>query len=198
MNLRHFRASRAGAELAAWFGGGFDLTPCYGFEEDARHWHATARAACAPFGADVYPRLKRWCDEYFFLQHRAEPRGIGGLFFDDWTEGGPAAAHALWQSVGQHFLPAYRPLLARRKHAPYGQREREFQLLRRGRYVEFNLIQDRGTLFGLQAGGRAESILVSLPPAVAWRHDWRAEPGSPEAELLERFLVPRDWLDERG
>jgi len=196
-NFRLFAARPAGAPAAApiwWFGGGFDLTPCYGFEEDARHWHRTARAACDPFGPDVHARLKRGCDEYFHLRHRGEPRGIGGLFFDDWNEGGWERSYGLWRSVARSYLPAYLPILERRKDTPWGERERRFQLLRRGRYVEFNLIQDRGTLFGLQAGGRADSILVSLPPLVAWSADWELEPGSPEAELVERFLAPRDWL----
>ncbi|MDI3260929.1 MAG: coproporphyrinogen III oxidase, partial [Sinobacteraceae bacterium] len=166
----------------------------YGFEEDCRHWHAQARAACAPFGTDVYPRLKKWCDEYFFLRHRGEPRGIGGLFFDDWNEGGFARAFALARSVGNHFLPAYVPIVERRKDLPYGTRERDWQSYRHGRYVEFNLVWDRGTLFGLQSGGRTESILMSMPPHAVWRYDWRPEMGSPEAELYEKFLVPRDWL----
>ena len=196
-NYRFFLADDpAGGAPVWWFGGGFDLTPYYGFEEDARHWHRTAREACEPFGADVWPRLKEWCDRYFFLKHRGEPRGIGGLFFDDWSEGGFERAFGLWRSVAEHYLPAYRPLLARRKEMPWGERERDFQLYRRGRYVEFNLIWDRGTLFGLQAGGRTESILASMPPLVSWRYDWRPEQGSPEARLTEDFLRPRDWLAE--
>jgi len=194
MNVRFFLATREGEAPVWWFGGGFDLTPYYGYEEDARHWHRTAREACEPFGEGVYPRLKDWCDRYFFLKHRNEPRGIGGLFFDDWDEGGYEDSYGLWRSVAEHFLPAYRPLLARRKHTPWGEREREFQLYRRGRYVEFNLIWDRGTLFGLQAGGRTESILASMPPLVSWRYDWAPEPGTPEARLYEEFLRPRDWL----
>ncbi len=194
MNVRFFHAAaQADAPEVWWFGGGFDLTPYYGFEEDARHWHATARAACEPFGPALYPRLKDWCDRYFFLRHRGEPRGIGGLFFDDWTEGGFERSFELLRRVGEHFLPAYRPILARRKDAPWGERERDFQLYRRGRYVEFNLVQDRGTLFGLQAGGRTESILASLPPLVLWRYDWQPEPGSPEARLTSDFLRPREW-----
>ena len=179
-----------------WFGGGFDLTPYYGFEEDARHWHQTARAAVAPFGPDLYPTLKRTCDEYFVLKHRGEPRGIGGLFYDDFDRLGFEQSFALTRSVGDAFLPAYRPIVARRKALPYGERERKFQLYRRGRYVEFNLVWDRGTHFGLQSGGRTESILMSLPPLVRWDYDWKAEPGSPEARLYDVFLKPRDWAAE--
>ena len=193
-NVRFFIAEKAGAAPIWWFGGGFDLTPYYGFEEDAVHWHRTARAACEPFGEDVYPRYKKWCDEYFFLRHRNEPRGIGGLFFDDLNEGGFDRCFAFMRSVGDHYLAAYRPIVARRKAAPYGERERDFQLYRRGRYVEFNLIYDRGTLFGLQSGGRTESILMSLPPLVKWRYNWRPEPGTEEARLYSDFLHPRDWL----
>ena len=178
-----------------WFGGGFDLTPYYGFEEDAVHWHRTAHAACAPFGDDVYARYKKWCDEYFFIRHRGEPRGVGGLFFDDLNEWGFERSFGFLRSVGDHFLPAYRPIVARRKGLPFGEREREFQLYRRGRYVEFNLVYDRGTLFGLQSGGRTESILMSLPPMVAWIYGWQPAPGSPEARLYEVFLQPRDWLN---
>jgi coproporphyrinogen III oxidase len=194
MNVRHFAAEKAGAEPAWWFGGGFDLTPYYGFEEDARHWHATARAACMEYGASAHARFKRWCDEYFYLPHRNEARGIGGIFFDDLSEGGFAHCFAFMRSVGSHFLDAYLPILERRKDMPYGDRQRDFQLYRRGRYVEFNLVYDRGTLFGLQSGGRAESILMSLPPLAAWRYDWQPGPGTAEAELYERFLKPRDWL----
>ena len=193
-NVRFFVAEAEGRPPVWWFGGGFDLTPYYGFEEDARHWHRTARDACRPFGEEVYPRFKRWCDEYFFLKHRDEARGIGGLFFDDLNDWGFERCFEFMRAVGDHYLPAYRPILARRKDTPYGERERAFQLYRRGRYVEFNLVYDRGTLFGLQSGGRTESILMSLPPLAAWRYDWRPEPGSPEAELYERFLPPRDWL----
>lgn len=195
MNVRVFVAEKPGEEPVWWFGGGFDLTPYYGFEEDAVHWHRTARAACEPFGADVYPRYKRWCDDYFFLKHRGEPRGIGGIFFDDLNEGGFERCFGFLRSVGDHFLPAYLPILQRRKDMPHGERERDFQLYRRGRYVEFNLVWDRGTLFGLQSGGRTESILMSLPPLVRWRYDWRPEPGSPEARLYEEFLRPRDWAE---
>lgn len=193
MNVRFFLAEKEGSEPVWWFGGGFDLTPCYGFEEDAIHWHRTAREACAPFGPEAYPRYKKWCDEYFFLRHRGEPRGIGGIFFDDLNEGGFEPCFAFFRSVGDHFLPAYLPILRRRRDTPYGERERDFQLYRRGRYVEFNLVWDRGTLFGLQSGGRTESILMSLPPLVRWRYDWRPEPGTPEARLYEEFLKPRDW-----
>ncbi len=191
MNVRFFIAEKTGEPPVWWFGGGFDLTPFYGFEEDARHWHATARAAC---GVELHPRFKKWCDEYFYLKHRQEPRGIGGLFFDDINEGGFGRCFALMQSVGDHFLKAYLPILDRRKDLPHGQSERDWQLYRRGRYVEFNLVQDRGTLFGLQSGGRAESILMSLPPLVAWRYDHQPEPSSKEAELYQSFLKPRDWL----
>jgi coproporphyrinogen III oxidase len=192
MNLRVFVVE---ADPRVWyFGGGFDLTPYYGFEDDCRHWHATARAACQPFGSDVYAELKRACDEYFFLPHRNEARGIGGLFFDDWTRGGFEASFAFVRSVGDHFLPAYAPILERRADAPYGQRERAFQLYRRGRYAEFNLAIDRGTRYGLQSGRRVESVLASLPPLAAWRYDYRPDPGSPEAALYERFLPARDWL----
>jgi coproporphyrinogen III oxidase len=196
MNLRLFLATAPAGNQVWWFGGGYDLTPYRGFEEDAVHWHRTARRACEPFGAEVYPRLKKWCDDYFFLKHRSEPRGIGGLFFDDWTEGGFASCLTFWKSVGDSYLPAYLPILDRRKDLPFTRKQREFQLYRRGRYVEFNLVQDRGTLFGLQAGGRVESILASLPPVVHWRYDYSPEPGSEEAQLYEIFLVPRDWAAE--
>jgi coproporphyrinogen III oxidase len=197
MNVRFFLAERHGHDPVWWFGGGFDLTPYYGFEDDCVHWHRTAREACAPFGPEVYPRFKKWCDEYFFLRHRNEPRGIGGLFFDDLAEWGFERSFAFLRSVGDHFLPAYLPILRRRRDTPYGERERDFQLYRRGRYVEFNLVWDRGTLFGLQSGGRTESILMSLPPLVRWRYDWRPAPGTPEARLYEEFLRPRDWAGER-
>lgn len=193
-NVRFFIAEKEGAPLAWWFGGGFDLTPYYGFEEDVAHWHRTAREACSAFGDDLYPRFKRWCDDYFFLKHRNEPRGVGGLFFDDLNDWGFERSFALMRSVGDHYLPAYLPIVRRRKGMDYGDRERTFQKYRRGRYVEFNLVYDRGTLFGLQSGGRTESILMSLPPEVSWRYDWHPEPNSPEAELYERFLQPRDWL----
>ena len=195
-NVRYFVAEKPGAEPVWWFGGGFDLTPYYGFEEDAAHWHETARDACAPFGDEVYPRFKRWCDEYFFLPHRDEPRGVGGLFFDDLSEWGFERSFAFLRSIGDSFLPAYLPIVARRRETPYGERERGWQLYRRGRYVEFNLVYDRGTLFGLQSGGRTESILMSLPPLVRWEYDRRPEEGSAEARLLENFLKPRDWAAE--
>jgi len=195
-NVRAFTASPAGGEATWWFGGGFDLTPYYGFEEDAVHWHRTARDVCAPHGADVYARLKQACDVYFHLPHRGEARGIGGLFFDDWSEGGFDSGFALLRGVGEGFLDAYLPILERRKRTPYGERERAFQLYRRGRYVEFNLVYDRGTRFGLEAGGRTESILASLPPVAHWRYDWQPEPGTPEARLYTDFLPPRDWLEK--
>jgi coproporphyrinogen III oxidase len=197
-NVRFFRAERAEADAPWWFGGGFDLTPYYGFAEDCRHWHATARSLCAPFGADVYPRFKRWCDDYFYLPHRQEPRGIGGLFFDDLNEWGFSRCFEFVRGVGRGYLDAYLPILRRRRQQPYGEREREFQLYRRGRYVEFNLVYDRGTLFGLQSGGRAESILMSLPPRVRWSYGWQPDPGSPEADLYQLFLRPRDWLAEEA
>jgi coproporphyrinogen III oxidase len=186
MNVRYFSAGDT-----SWFGGGMDLTPYYGFEEDARHFHRTCRDALAPFGAQYHPRFKKWCDDYFHLKHRGEPRGIGGIFFDDLSG---EHAFALVQSVGDHLLQAYLPILERRKSYPFGERERSFQAYRRGRYVEFNLVYDRGTLFGLQSGGRTESILMSLPPRVEWRYDWKPEPGSAEEELYTDFLKPRDWL----
>lgn len=193
-NVRFFIAEKEGEAPVWWFGGGFDLTPYYGNEDDVRNWHRTARDACAPFGDGVYPHFKKWCDEYFFLKHRGEARGVGGLFFDDYNEGGFDNAFALMRSVGDAYIRAYRPILQARKDTPYGEHEREFQLYRRGRYVEFNLVFDRGTLFGLQSGGRTESILMSLPPLVSWRYDWQPEPGSAEAELYEKFLPARDWL----
>jgi coproporphyrinogen III oxidase len=195
-NVRFFVAHPDAPDAAPawWFGGGFDLTPYYGFEEDAVHWHATARAACEPLGPDAHPRFKKACDDYFFLAHRGEPRGIGGLFFDDLDAGGFATCFAFWRSVGDHYLPAYLPILHRRKATPWGERERDFQLYRRGRYAEFNLVYDRGTRFGLQSGGRVESILASLPPLAAWKYDWKPEPGSPEERLYTDFLRPRDWL----
>jgi coproporphyrinogen III oxidase len=194
MNVRFFRARPETASPVWWFGGGFDLTPYYGFEDDVVHWHRTARAACEPFGAELYPRLKRWCDEYFFIRHRNEARGVGGLFFDDFDEGGFERSFAFLRSVGDHFIPAYLPILRRRNSLAYGERERSFQLYRRGRYVEFNLVYDRGTLFGLQAGGRIESILASMPPAVVWKYDWQPAPGTPEARLAEDYLKARNWL----
>lgn len=196
-NVRCFVSDPGTDAPAWWFGGGFDLTPCYGFPEDAVHWHETAYLAVAPFGATLYERFKRACDEYFQLRHRGEARGIGGIFFDDFNELGFADSFALTRAVGESYLAAYRPIVSRRKAMPYGERERQFQLRRRGRYVEFNLVWDRGTLFGLQSGGRTESILMSLPPLVRWDYGWRAEPGSAEERLAEEFLRPRDWLDGR-
>jgi coproporphyrinogen III oxidase len=189
MNVRYF-----GAGEAWWFGGGMDLTPYYGFEEDARHFHAACRDALSAFGADYHPRYKRWCDEYFFLRHRGEPRGVGGIFFDDLAERDFDFSFGLARSVAEHFLPAYLPIVERRRGTPFGERERAFQAYRRGRYVEFNLVYDRGTLFGLQSGGRTESILMSMPPRATWRYDWKPEPGSPEEALYREFLVPRDWV----
>ncbi len=193
MNVRFFMASTPGKDPVWWFGGGYDLTPYYGFEEDCIHWHKTAQKACEPAGTDVYARLKKWCDKYFYLKHRSEPRGIGGLFFDDWSEPDYDKAFEFMQSVGNHFLDAYLPIVKRRKNTPFTEQERQFQLYRRGRYVEFNLVYDRGTLFGLQSGGRTESILMSLPPLVRWDYDWKPEAGSPEAELYEKYLIPQDW-----
>ena len=193
-NVRFFIATRDDSDPIWWFGGGFDLTPYYGNRDDCVHWHRIARDARDDFGADVYQRYKTWCDEYFFLKHRNEPRGIGGLFFDDFNELGFERSFALMKSVGDHYIPAYAPIVERRKDLPFGARERDFQLYRRGRYVEFNLVYDRGTLFGLQTGGRTESILMSLPPAVTWRYDWHPQPGSEEARLYEQFLRPKEWL----
>lgn len=193
-NVRFFIAEKEGEEPIWWFGGGYDLTPYYGFEEDVIHWHQTAKAACQPFGEDVYPRYKQWCDEYFWLKHRNEPRGVGGLFFDDLNEGSFEDCFNFVKSVGDSYTNAYLPIVKRRKAIPFGERERDFQLYRRGRYVEFNLVYDRGTLFGLQSGGRTESILMSLPPLVKWRYNWHPETNSPEAELYDVFLQPRDWL----
>jgi len=195
-NVRFFMVHLPGGKSVWWIGGGMDLTPYYGFAEDARHWHRTAFAACAPFGDNLYLHCKESCDRYFFLKHRNEPRGIGGLFFDDFNEGGFSHAFGFLRSVGDHFLPAFLPIVHRRKNTPWGERERAFQRYRRGRYVEFNLVWDRGTLFGLQSGGRTESILMSLPPVADWRYDWSPEPGSPEATLYTDFLRPRDWLKE--
>jgi coproporphyrinogen III oxidase len=196
MNVRMLAALPAGRAPVVWFGGGMDLTPYYGFEDDAAHFHRANRDALQPFGADKYPRFKRWCDEYFFLKHRNEPRGIGGVFFDDLSEPGFDESFALTRAVGEAFLPAYLPILRRRRDTPYGERERSFQTYRRGRYVEFNLVFDRGTLFGLQSGGRTESILMSMPPVVTWRYNWQPQPGTPEARLITDFLRPRDWCNE--
>lgn len=193
-NVRFFIAEKEGKPPVWWFGGGFDLTPYYGFEDDVRHWHTVARDACAPFGEHLYPAWKKWCDEYFFLRHRNEPRGVGGLFFDDLNAPGFEQSFAMMQSVGNAYINAYRPIMARRKDTAWSERERQFQLYRRGRYVEFNLVYDRGTLFGLQSGGRTESILMSLPPLVRWDYDWQPEPGTPEAALYEQFLCHREWV----
>jgi coproporphyrinogen III oxidase len=196
MNVRLFAALPEGREPVVWFGGGMDLTPYYGQEDDARHFHRACRDALAPFGDDKYPRFKKWCDEYFFLKHRNEPRGIGGVFFDDFSEGSFEQGFAMMRAVGDAFIPAYLPIAQRRRGMAYGERERDFQAYRRGRYVEFNLVWDRGTLFGLQSGGRTESILMSMPPIVKWRYDWKPETGSAEARLYTDFLRPRDWLNE--
>lgn len=193
-NVRFFIAEKPGEDPVWWFGGGYDLTPYYGNREDCQHWHQTARAACDSFGEEVYPHFKQWCDDYFFLKHRNEPRGIGGLFFDDYNQPGFEQSFGLMRSVGNSYLDAYLPIIQRRKAMPWGEREREFQLYRRGRYVEFNLVYDRGTLFGLQTGGRTESILMSLPPLVRWEYDWQPEPGSAEAELYDLYLKPQSWV----
>ncbi len=194
MNVRFFTTTGEGDQRVWWFGGGMDLTPYYGFEEDAQHFHQTCRNALDPFGAELHPRFKQWCDEYFYLKHRKEARGVGGVFFDDFNIAGFEQSFAMTQSVGDHFIDAYLPILKRRKDIAYGERERDFQAYRRGRYVEFNLVFDRGTLFGLQSGGRTESILMSMPPIVKWRYDWQPQAGTPEAKLYTDFLPHRDWL----
>jgi coproporphyrinogen III oxidase len=194
LNVRYLEARKEGAEPVWWFGGGMDLTPYYGFEEDAIHFHQTCKNALQPFGADYHPRFKKWCDEYFYLKHRKEPRGIGGIFFDDLGKPDFETCFSLTKSVGNHFLDAYVPIFERRLSMPYGERERDFQAYRRGRYVEFNLVWDRGTLFGLQSGGRTESILMSLPPIVKWRYDWKPEAGSAEDKLYKDFLIDKDWV----
>lgn len=196
-NVRFFIARPEGRDPVWWFGGGFDLTPYYGFLEDCRYWHATARAACSSAGDDTWHRFRQWCDDYFHLKHRGEQRGIGGLFFDDYNEGSFEHSFELMRSIGDSYLPAYTPIVQARRDTPYGDRERQFQLYRRGRYVEFNLVYDRGTLFGLQSGGRTESILMSLPPLVRWDYNWQPGPGTPEARLVDYFLQPRNWLEER-
>lgn len=196
MNVRFLLAKAEDKEPIFWFGGGMDLTPYYGFEDDSQHFHRTCRAALESFGGDVHTRYKRWCDQYFFLKHRNEPRGIGGIFFDDLHEPGFTQSFSLTKSVGDHFLPAYVPIIEKRRDLAYGERERDFQAYRRGRYVEFNLVWDRGTLFGLQSGGRTESILMSLPPTVKWRYDWKPPAGSDEERLYRDFLRPREWADE--
>lgn len=195
-NVRFFIAEKPGSDPVWWFGGGFDLTPYYGFEEDVKHWHRTSREACQPFGEDIYPKYKKWCDDYFYLKHRDEPRGVGGLFFDDLNEWGFEKSFSFMQSVGDHYIPAYLPIVQKRKDIPYGDRERDFQCYRRGRYVEFNLVYDRGTIFGLQTGGRTESILMSLPPLVKWRYNWSPEDGTDEIRLYQDFLKPREWLGD--
>ncbi|MCF7982049.1 MAG: oxygen-dependent coproporphyrinogen oxidase [Pseudomonadales bacterium] len=193
-NFRFFIADKEGQDPVWWFGGGFDLTPYYGFAEDCRHWHETAKAACDPFGEEIYQTYAKWCDDYFYLKHRQEPRGVGGLFFDDLNKWGFDRCFAFVRSVGDAYIQAYRPILAQRKQTPYSDRERKFQCYRRGRYVEFNLVWDRGTLFGLQTGGRTESILMSLPPVVHWDYNWQPEPGTPEAELYDEYLQPNRWI----
>ncbi len=195
-NVRFFIARKEGADPVWWFGGGFDLTPYYPFKEDVVEWHQKAKSLCEPFGEEVYPKYKKWCDEYFFLPHRNETRGVGGLFFDDLNQDGFDTSFAFMQAVGKGFLDAYAPIVEKRKDTSYGEREREFQLYRRGRYVEFNLVYDRGTLFGLQTGGRTESILMSMPPLVRWQYAYSPEAGTPEAELYQDYLKPRDWLSE--
>jgi coproporphyrinogen III oxidase len=196
-NVRFFVAEKEGEEPVWWFGGGFDLTPYYGFEEDVVQWHQTAKDACDPFGEDIYDNYKKWCDDYFYLKHRDEARGVGGLFFDDLNEAGFEQSFALMQSIGNNFVTAYRPIMAKRKDTEYGERERKFQSYRRGRYVEFNLVFDRGTIFGLQTGGRTESILMSLPPIVHWDYNWHPEAGTPEMALYTDFLPHKDWLGEQ-
>lgn len=193
-NVRMLIAEKNGEPPVWWFGGGYDLTPYYANIEDCQQWHREAQRACSGFGEDIYPRFKQWCDDYFFLRHRNEARGVGGLFFDDYNEQSFEHSFGLMQAIGNSYVKAYAPIVARRKDIAYGEREREFQLYRRGRYAEFNLVYDRGTLFGLQTGGRTESILMSLPPLASWRYDWRPEPGTPEAELYERFLPAREWV----
>jgi len=193
-NVRFFVAEKEGEDPVWWFGGGFDLTPYYGNDDDVKHWHKTAKDACLPFGDEVYPKYKKWCDEYFYLKHRDEPRGVGGLFFDDLNEWGFEKSFAFMQSVAESYIKAYRPIVAKRKSIEFSERERDFQLYRRGRYVEFNLVYDRGTLFGLQSGGRTESILMSMPPNVRWRYNWQPDAGSAEAELYEKYLKHQDWV----
>ncbi len=193
-NVRFFIAEKEGEQPIWWFGGGFDLTPFYPFKEDVVFWHQTAQEACLPFGEEVYPRYKKWCDDYFYLKHRQETRGVGGLFFDDLNEWGFEKSFAFMQSVGNHYIQAYLPIIEKRKDTPFNDQQREFQLYRRGRYVEFNLVFDRGTLFGLQTGGRTESILMSMPPVAHWKYNWSPQPGSDEAVLYEQYLKPVDWL----
>jgi len=197
MNVRFFVAEKKGCEPVWWFGGGFDLTPYYGFEEDCIHWHQVSKAACEPLGEDAYGKYKKWCDDYFYIQHRNEPRGVGGLFFDDLNEPGFDKSFEFMRSVAEHYLKAYVPIIQKRKDTPFGAKEKAFQKMRRGRYVEFNLVYDRGTLFGLQTGGRTESILMSLPSDVGWVYNWQAEKGSEEEKLVEYYLKDRDWLKEK-
>lgn len=192
-NVRFFIAEKPDAEPVWWFGGGYDLTPYYGYGEDCIHWHQTAKQACAPFASDLYPRFKKWCDEYFYIRHRKEPRGVGGLFFDDFNEPDFQQSFAFMRAIGDSFCDAYLPIVERRRDTPFGEREKQFQLYRRGRYVEFNLVYDRGTLFGLQTGGRTESILMSMPPLVRWDYNWQPEPDSPEADLYQNYLITREW-----
>lgn len=195
-NVRFFIAEKEGADPVWWFGGGFDLTPFYPFDEDIKHWHQVAFDALQPFGDELYPKFKKWCDDYFWLKHREETRGVGGLFFDDLNDRPFDESFAIMRAVGDAYLSAYLPIIERRKNTPYGEQERQFQLYRRGRYVEFNLVWDRGTLFGLQTGGRTESILMSMPPLARWEYGWQPEPGTPEARLYADYLRPRDWLTE--
>jgi coproporphyrinogen III oxidase len=193
--VRFFIAEKEGQDPVWWFGGGYDLTPYYGFVEDCLHWHRIAKEACSPFGDEVYDKYKKWCDEYFYLKHRDEQRGIGGLFFDDLNEWGFDKSFEFLKAVGDSYIAAYRPIVSRRKSLAYGEKERDFQLYRRGRYVEYNLVYDRGTLFGLQSGGRTESILMSMPPLVKWKYNWQPEEGSDEALLYNHYLKPRDWIN---
>ena len=193
-NVRFFVAEKTGCSPVWWFGGGYDLTPCYGYQEDCQHWHHEARKACQPFGEQFYPKFKTWCDEYFYLAHRQETRGVGGLFFDDFNSLGFHQSFALTQAIGNSYCRAYLPIVTRRKDQAYSEQQKQFQLYRRGRYVEFNLVYDRGTLFGLQSGGRTESILMSMPPLARWEYNFQAQPNSPEAALAREYLTPRDWL----
>lgn len=193
-NIRFFMMGDENENPVWWFGGGYDLTPYYGFQEDCKHWHKTAQLACEPFGKDIYPQLKQWCDQYFYLKHRKEPRGIGGLFFDDWNCWDIECCFEFMKSIGNSYLDAYTPIVEKRKSQPFGEREKNFQQIRRGRYVEFNLVYDRGTLFGLQSGGRTESILMSLPPNVSWEYNYSPEPNTPEAALFTDFLVQKEWI----
>jgi coproporphyrinogen III oxidase len=194
MNVRLFVAEKDGMDPVWWFGGGYDLTPYYGFDEDCVHWHQTAKDACDPFGEDVFPKFKQWCDDYFYLKHRDEPRGVGGIFYDDLNEWDFETTFKFMQSIGNSYLAAYLPIMQKRKELPWTQQHRDWQEYRRGRYVEFNLVFDRGTIFGLQTGGRTESILMSLPPHVQWKYNYQPEPGSEEAKLTDYFLTNKDWV----